>query len=239
MELNLHSILSEEIACMGGHNNRELNEKTGCIGYLTANLNERDPEFISSWHDRTQKLNTPEFTDDFNDMMDTLRQGMLKNPQELRAYCKAHPNSIMPNNFGSEKRYGFRIDTGRYSHMLVCSFRSTDCRLWLNAFSFLSLDRYMREARNGIPIPDLQGHEQFRMPNGGELQVISAKGLSRFWTLRYFDKEFVVVVNEIREGTIHPIEELPGWAAKNGFRLLPLDPSMRTSREAHCKGHER
>ena len=35
---------------------------------------------------------------------------------------------------------------------MVCSFLSTDCRLWVNAFSFLSLDRYMREARNGIPI---------------------------------------------------------------------------------------
>ena len=63
---------------MGGHSNRELNEKTGCIGYLTANLNASAPEFESSWRDRTPKLNTPEFTDDFNDMIDTLRQGMLK-----------------------------------------------------------------------------------------------------------------------------------------------------------------
>ena len=239
MELNIHPILPEERICMGGHSNRELNEKTGCIGYLTANLNASAPEFESSWRDRTPKLNTPEFTDDFNDMIDTLRQGMLKNPQELRKYCEAHPNSIMPNNFGSDKRYGFRIDTGRYSYMLVCCFRSTDCRLWLNAFSFLSLDRYMREARNGIPILDLRGREQFRMPNGGELQVISAKGLSRFWALRYFDKDFVVVVNEIREGAIHHIEELPGWAAKNGFRLLPLDPPMRNSRAPQRKGQER
>ena len=39
MEMNIHSILLEEIAAMGGHGNRVLNEKTGCIGYLTANLN--------------------------------------------------------------------------------------------------------------------------------------------------------------------------------------------------------
>ena len=36
MEMNIHSILPEEIAAMGGHSNRVLNEKTGCIGYLTA-----------------------------------------------------------------------------------------------------------------------------------------------------------------------------------------------------------
>lgn len=74
MEMNIHSILSEEIAAMGGHSNRVLNEKTGCIGYLTANLNASAPVFESSWHDRTPRLNTPEFTDDFNDMMDALRQ---------------------------------------------------------------------------------------------------------------------------------------------------------------------
>ena len=70
MEMNIHSILPEEIAAMGGHSNRVLNEKTGCIGYLTANLNASAPVFESSWHDRTPRLNTPEFTDDFNDMMD-------------------------------------------------------------------------------------------------------------------------------------------------------------------------
>ena len=68
---------------------------------------------------------------------------------------------------------GFRINTGRYSYWMVCSFLSTDCRLWVNAFSFLSLDRYMREARNGIPILDLQGHERFRMPDGGKLKAVS------------------------------------------------------------------
>lgn len=73
---------------------RVLNEKAGCIGYLTANLNASAPEFESSWHDRTPRLNTPEFTDDFNDMMDTLRQGILKSSAELRAYCAAHPDSL-------------------------------------------------------------------------------------------------------------------------------------------------
>ena len=46
--MNIHSILPEEIAAMGGHSNRVLNEKTGCIGYLTANLNATAPEFESS-----------------------------------------------------------------------------------------------------------------------------------------------------------------------------------------------
>lgn len=110
MEMNIHSILPEEIAAMGGHSNRVLNEKTGCIGYLTANLNASAPEFESSWHDRTPRLNTPEFTDDFNDMIDALRQGILKSPAELRAYCAAHPDSLLQDNPSANTRHGFRIN---------------------------------------------------------------------------------------------------------------------------------
>ena len=109
MEMNIHSILPEEIAAMGGHSNRVLNEKTGCIGYLTANLNASAPVFESSWHDRTPRLNTPEFTDDFNDMMDALRQGILKAPQNCvlivpltrTAFCKTTSVPIHGMGFAS------------------------------------------------------------------------------------------------------------------------------------------
>lgn len=239
MEMNIHSILPEEIAAMGGHSNCVLNEKTGCIGYLTANLNATAPEFESSWHDRTPRLNTPEFTDDFNDMMDALRQGILKSPAELRAYCAAHPDSLLQDNLSADTRHGFRINTGKYSYWMVCSFLSTDCRLWINAFSFLSLDRYMREARNGIPILDLQGHERFRMPDGGKLKAVSPNGRSSFWTIRYLDTEQTVLFDELRQSSIHAVQELPEWAAKSGLHLLPLDSPMRASHKPHRKGQER
>ena len=224
---------------MGGHSNRELNARIGCIGYMTAKLNAGIPEFESSWRNRTKKLNTPEFTDDFNDMIDTLRQGVLKTPNELRTYCAAHPDSTLPDNSSSDRLYSFRIDTGRYSHMLVCSFHSTDSRLWLNAFSFLALDRYMREARNGIPILDLQGREQFRMPDGGKLKIASPDGFAGFCTVRYLDQNRLVLFDEFHEGTIHSIRELPEWAAVNKYRLLPADRPMRTSHTPQRKGQER
>ena len=122
---------------------------------------------------------------------------------------------------------------------MVCSFLSTDCRLWVNAFSFLALDRYMREARNGIPILDLQGHERFRMPDGGKLKAVSPNGRSSFWTIRYLDTEQVVLFDELRQSSIHAVQELPEWAAKNGLHLLPLDPLMRASHKPHRKGQER
>lgn len=99
MEMNIHSILPEEIAAMGGHSNRVLNEKTGCIGYLTANLNGSAPVFESSWHDRTPRLNTPEFTDDFNDMMDTPAPRDPEKPRRTaRLLCRSpgQPSARQP-----------------------------------------------------------------------------------------------------------------------------------------------
>lgn len=195
---------------MGGLSSRGLDQKIGCIGSLTANLNTGTPEFESAWRSRTSRLNTPEF-----------------------------PDSILKDSPSADTRHGFRIDTGRYSYMLVCSFRSADCRLWLNAFSFLALDRHMREARSGIPILDQQGHERFRMPDGGKLRVTSQDGFSGFCTVRYFDKERAVLFDELHESIILPIRELPDWEAANKFRLLPLDPPMQSSRESYRKGQER
>lgn len=239
MELNIHPILPEERVCMGWHSHRELNAKTGCIRYLTANLNVGTPEFESSWRDRTQELNTPEFGDDFNDMIDTLRQGILKSPNELRSYCASHPDGALLDNFCTDRLYGFRIDTGRYSHILICSFYSTDSRLRMNSFSFLALDRHMREARNGIPILDQQGREQFRMPDGGKLKVTSPDGFFGFCTVRYLDQNRLVLFDEFHEGTVHSIRELPEWAAVNKYRLLPADPPMRNNRSPRHKGQER
>ena len=154
-------------------------------------------------------------------------------------YCAAHPDSLLQDNPSADTRYGFRINTGKYSYWMVCSFLSTDCRLWVNAFSFLSLDRYMREARNGIPILDLQGHERFRMPDGGKLKVVSPNGRSSFWTIRCLDTEQAVLFDELRQSSIHAVQELPEWAAKSGLHLLPLDSPMRASHKPHRKGQER
>ena len=97
----------------------------------------------------------------------------------------------------------------------------------------------MREARNGIPILDLQGHERFRMPDGGKLKAVSPNGRSSFWAIRYLDTEQVVLFDELRQSSIHAVQELPEWAAVNKYRLLPADPPMRNNRSPRHKGQER
>lgn len=238
MELNIHPFLPKETPYFYKQC-KELDEKTGNIGCFIGRFEEPSSKLVGDWTDHTSRLNTAEFADDFNNMIDTLRQGVLKSPNELRSYCAAHPDSALLDSSSSDRLYGFRINTGCYSYMLVCSFHSTDCRLRLNAFSFLALDRYMREARNGIPILDLQGREQFRMPDGGKLKIASPDGFAGFCTVRYLDQNRLVLFDEFHEGTIRSIRELPEWAAVNKYRLLPADLPMRNNRSSRYKGQER
>ena len=195
--------------------------------------------FESSWHDRTPRLNTPEFTDDFNDMMDTLRQGILKSPAELRVYCAAHPDSLLQDN--PQRRYTAWVSHQYRKVLLLDGLLLSLDRLPVvgKCLFVLALDCYMREARNGIPLLDLQGHERFRMPDGGKLKAMSPNGRSSFWTIRYLDTEQAILFDELRQSSIHAVQELPEWAAKNGLHLLPLDLAMWASQKPHRKGQER
>lgn len=238
MELNIHPFLPEETPYFYKQC-KELDEKTGNIGCFTGRFEEPSSNLVSDWTNHTPRLNTAEFADDFNNMVDTLRQDMLKSRKDLRIYCMDHPDCMMLDSASTDPDYGFRINTGIYSYMLRCNFSSPYYTFVLTAYSFLALDRNMREARNGVPILDLQGYERFRMPNGGKLKVTSLDGFSGFCTVRYLDQNRLVLFDEFHKGTIHSIRELPEWAAVNKYRLVPVNQSIRDSCRPRRKGRER
>lgn len=238
MELNIHPFLPEETPYFYKQC-KELDEKTGNIGCFIGRFEEPSSKLVSDWTDHTSRLNTSEFADDFNDMVDTLRQGMLKSRKALEIYCMDHPVCMMLDSASTDPDYGFRINTGKYSYMLRCNFSSPYYTFVLTAYSFLALDRNMREARNGIPILDLQGYERFRIPDGGKLKITSPDGFSGFCAVRYLDQNRLVLFDEFHEGTIHSIRELPEWAAVNKYRLVPVKQSIRDNGRPRRKGQER
>lgn len=238
MELNIHPFLPEETPYFYKQC-KELDEKTGNVGCFIGRFEEPSSKLVSDWTDHTSRLNTAEFADDFNNMVDTLRQDMLKSRKDLRMYCMDHPGCIMLDSAGTDPDYGFRINTGKYSYMLRCNFSSPYYAFVLTAYSFLALDRNMREARNGVPILDLQGYERFRIPDGGKLKIASPDGFAGFCTVRYLDQNRLALFDEFHKSTILPIRELPKWAAINKYQLVPVNQSIRDSCRPRRKGQER
>lgn len=220
-----------------------LYDKTGYVGCLEGWFDQADTIFYS-WEEGTYKqnlLHTEKFAKSLENTLAELRKGPLKSWTALRKYCNAHPDYAYDN---LQQKYRFRLDTDGYTYMFRCSFQSWGNSLYMYAYSTPLLERYMSEARSGLPILDLQGKERFRMPNGGKVR--NRQGMPYEWELRYYDKEHVVLLDDNGVGLVYSIKELPEWEDKHMLRFMPLDPPMdsvrsddKTDRKPKTKGLER
>lgn len=229
MELNIHPMFPEERLYSINFDliNSDLHSLSGCVGRLEGNLAIDIPEFTYTWNEKFLRQDAPGFIEDFNDMIDTLRQGMMKSPRDMRQYCRAHPDSAMDGK--ESPPYAFRVDTGRYSYLLTCTYYYSNIRFWIYAYSTVDLERHMREASNGIPIFDQQGHERFRMPDGGRIQVLSPTGSAVDWTLKYLDKDRFILFDEFEMGCSMPARQFPNWLAQEEYKLTLIDPPLRAN----------
>ena len=76
----------------------QIENQTGLIGHLRGALETAGSSFLTSWDDHNAQLNTPEFKQVFDEVINTLRTDssydlILRNRASLAAYCRAHPES--------------------------------------------------------------------------------------------------------------------------------------------------
>ena len=95
---------------------QQLTMQTGCIGHLRADMDTGGEGFFSSWDDHNKGLKSDSFKAEFEEVINTLRKGFLKNRTALQKHCSAHPESIFADE--NAREYGFRADTETYSYML-------------------------------------------------------------------------------------------------------------------------
>ena len=81
--------------------------QTGAIGYLRADMDTDGYGFFSSWNGFQNDLNTQEFKDEFDHVVNDLRAGkdnLLTNRSALFRYCNKHPEA----SIGDYGYSGFR-----------------------------------------------------------------------------------------------------------------------------------
>jgi len=94
-------------------------KKAGCIGHLRVDMDTNGTGFYSSWDNHSAEMKTQAFKDEFDDVINALREdpqygGILKNRSSLAAYCRSENDSAFENG----QEYGFRVDTEDYAYML-------------------------------------------------------------------------------------------------------------------------
>ena len=201
----------------------ELEEQTGCIGYLRGDFG-AGQEFYSSWFDHQKEYKDNEFRAEFDEVVNALREkdGLFYSRDSMSRFCYQHPDAELEGNYCTE--YGFRVQTPQHTYMLRCNPNYGDYNFYLYAYVARLLDRHMEKAKEGIRFITPGGKEVFRIPDGDSIRIQSSDGRYIDRTCRYVDECFMEL--DGGRGELYHIRSFAERLELNKETVIPLRSSL-------------
>ena len=192
----------------------------GLIGYLRADMDTDGNGFFSTWNDFRVDLKTQEFKDEFDAMINSLREegDILHNRKVLANYCYATPQSKM---LGEQDYYGVRVDSEKYAYLLRLNPNKGEYNLYCYCYRRDWLNEHLRNAMRGIRFIDPNYQEKFRIADGEKVQIRYPDGDVREAVCRYIDDYHVEVGDDL-----YHICELAERLENAGAKIIPLRSSL-------------
>ena len=164
----------------------QLSSQTGLIGYLRADMDTNGNGFFSNWTDYRRDLKTQEFKDEFDNVINTLREegDILHNRTDLAKYCYSTPQSKMQTQ---DDYYGVRVDTEDYAYLLRLNPNKGEYNLYCYCYIKQWLDGHIEQARRGIRFIAPDYTEKFRIADGEKVRITRTDGSSFDEVCRYVD----------------------------------------------------
>ena len=104
----------------------------GCIGHVRIDFGRGGDRFYHTWHPRgPEELNTQGFKDELTEVVDELRESVLKNFSAMTGYCQGHGGEI---SGGWVQNYGYIVETENYRYCLRCNPVPGDYQAYLTCF---------------------------------------------------------------------------------------------------------
>ena len=220
MELTIYPMTeAEQMYCYT--QSQQLRGQTGNIGYLRADMDTNGKGFFSSWNGFRNDLNTPEFREEFDEVIKTFRYDkkspcFLKDRETLTKFCYSHPEAEMKD----ETSYGIRVNTADYAYMMRLNPNKGEYNLYCYCYKRSSLDRHMKEAERGIRFIDSYYHDKFRLPDGGKIRITYRDGEQEEKVCRYIDSTHLEVGTSSLN--VFHICELAGHMEDIGAKIEPI-----------------
>ena len=166
--------------------------QTGCIGHLRADMGDSGDQFFHDWTSHCERLLTPEFDDEFNQVIRQLREedGFLKSRAAVSAYCYRQINSAIDL---SSQDFAFRADTKDYSYLLRLNPQKGMYTVYCYCYQREFLDHHLKQAEKGIRFITSNYTELFRIPDGGKIRILREDGTHIDKVCRYIDDYHVEV----------------------------------------------
>lgn len=194
----------------------QISSQTGLIGYLRADMDSSGNGFFSTWNDYRQDLKTSEFKDEFDKVINTLRDEgyFLHNRTSLAKYCYSTPQARMKTE---QEYYGVRLDTENYSYLMRLNPNKGEYNLYCFCYKRDWLDDHIRQAKRGIRFIDPNYVEKFRIADGEMIRITLSDGEQMDRTCRYIDDYHL----EVGDTTFH-ICEFAERIEQNASTVIPL-----------------
>ena len=107
-------------------------ERLGAIGHVRMDFGRSGNEFWHTWWPRgPEELNSPAFKAELQEVVDTLRESVLKSRFAMERFCYEHGGKI---DGGYVQNYGYIVETERYRYCLRCNPSPGDYNGYLTAY---------------------------------------------------------------------------------------------------------
>ena len=94
--------------------NNKAEQTKGLVGYLRGDFGKDGNEFHHTWFNNSEKLNNDKFKEDFDKIMETLRERLLTDRDWMRSVAYNHPEAKIASQ--STSSYGMFVETERYEY---------------------------------------------------------------------------------------------------------------------------
>lgn len=197
-------------------NSMQISMQCGLIGHLRADMDSDGNGFFSSWEDYRKELKTDEFKDEFDKVINSLREegDILYNRKSLAKYCYSSPQAKMNNE---QDYYGVRVDTEKYAYLCRLNPNKGEYNLYCYCYIKDWLDKHIRSAEKGIRFITPEYKEKFRISDGEKIRITFSDGEVKDRVCRYIDDSHV----EIRDDLYH-ICEFAERMEQCGATFIPL-----------------
>lgn len=110
----------------------EQDAELGCIGHVRIDFGRHGDQFYHTWHQRgSEELNSKEFKDELTEVVNELRESVLKDFSGMKDFCSNHGGEI---SGGWTQNYGYIVETENYRYCLRCNPLPGDYQAYLTCF---------------------------------------------------------------------------------------------------------
>ena len=111
----------------------EEDKRLGTVGHVRMDFGRSGNEFRHTWWPRgPEELNSPAFKLELQEVVDTLRESVLKNRFAMERFCYEHGGKI---SGGYVQNYGYIVETEHYRYCLRCNPSPGDYNGYLTCFN--------------------------------------------------------------------------------------------------------